>query len=91
MNHTPGPWEVVRFSDEPNPVIIGPNGDERITTVSGNQDDAANARLIAAAPEMLAMLKAANDAFYVQGTRKALQSALDGSRDLIRKAEGRTE
>lgn len=50
-----------------------------------------NARLIEAAPEMLAMLKAVNYAFYVKGTRKELQKALEGSRELIRKAEGRTE
>jgi hypothetical protein len=39
---------------------------------------------------MLAMLKAVNYAFYVKGTRKELQKALEGSRELIRKAEGRT-
>jgi len=47
-------------------------------------------RVAAAAPEMLAMLKAITYAFYVKGTRKELQKALEGSRELIRKAEGRT-
>ena len=46
-------------------------------------------QVMTVAPELLVMLKAANDAFYGKGTRKALQAALEGSRELIRKAEGR--
>ena len=45
--------------------------------------------LMAAAPEMLAMLKAVNAAFYEAGTQKALQAVLKDSKALITKAEGR--
>ena len=59
QQHTPGPWSAVQFPDEPDWVVIGPNGDERIATVGGNQqrDAEANARLIAAAPDLLAALQ----------------------------------
>lgn len=51
--HTPGPW----FAHN---VGLGPNGAGPFTYPLGNDPDkaAANARLIAAAPDMLAALKA---------------------------------
>ncbi|MGH7070900.1 MAG: hypothetical protein ACREFO_12930 [Acetobacteraceae bacterium] len=49
----------------------------------------ANAALITAAPEMLALLKRINEAFYVQGTRRALLPVMSGTKPLIAKAEGR--
>jgi|LGOV01.1.fsa_nt_gb hypothetical protein len=63
MKHTPGPWKainkytVVRDAGDPTPRIIVQ------TTISGEcglydgNADEANARLIAAAPDMLAMLE----------------------------------
>ena len=62
-----------------------------VHTINGGQQmDAVNrSRLIEKAPEMLAMLKAANQAFFGTGTRKALLAALEGSKDLIRQAEGK--
>ena len=62
-----------------------------IHTINGGQKmDAVNrSRLIEKAPEMLAMLKAVNQAFFGTGTRKALFAALEGSKDLIRQAEGK--
>lgn len=45
--------------------------------------------LHAAAPELLAMLKAANAAFFGVGTRMELLKALKDSKALIAKAEGR--
>ena len=45
------------------------------------------AALIAAAPDLLAMLKAANHALYVVGTPKAIKAALAGSKALIARAQ----
>lgn len=68
--HTPGPWHAVQW-DVPADAqdcresrvgaadwdVIGPAGDELIAHVGGNQDNAANARLIALAPQMLRALR----------------------------------
>jgi len=57
--HTPGPWESYPHSTEPVTTIIG-NRTDGIAKVlaSGNRElDTANARLIAAAPELLAAAK----------------------------------
>jgi hypothetical protein len=42
-----------------------------------------------AAPEMLALLKRINEAFYVKGTRKALLPVMAETKPLIARAEGR--
>jgi len=60
--HSPGPWEV-RFFRSKSHRIDAPGWDE-LAVVYGNEDDdldrrgRANARRIAAAPELLAELKA---------------------------------
>lgn len=53
MTHTPGPWFAHNIG-------LGPNGEGHFTYPLGTDPDkaAANARLIAAAPDMLAALKA---------------------------------
>ncbi len=55
--HTPGPWEVKRYSDD----VIGvrQSGDLRfaICNMIGDECDEANANIIAAAPELLEALK----------------------------------
>lgn len=64
--HTPGPWEICPMGsysdfDGQSRVICG--DDRRIAVVHaerGNKEDKANARLIAAAPELLRELKLAN-------------------------------
>jgi hypothetical protein len=85
--HTPGPWESYPHSTEPITTIIG-NRTEGIAKVlaSGNRElDTANARLIAAAPELLAELKDAlahaSEDGYVIGNDKRIRAA-------IAKAEG---
>ena len=71
--HTPGPWRIgdagaVIFgpkSDRPSPVTVAAVG-----RAGGNPDQArANARLISAAPELLAALQAAL-CLYDQGQMK---------------------
>lgn len=59
MNHTPGPWEVLPTNAK-SYVIAGDDGtyDVAIVRDIGKHNNAANARLIAAAPELLQALKA---------------------------------
>jgi len=86
MGHTPGPWtgrlipagQNTRGAD----VIIEDAEGRAIAHVIGVD----NAPVLAAAPDMLAMLKAVNHALYVTGTGKAVKAAMAGSRDLIAKA-----
>lgn len=91
---TPGPWEIQEYSSvDKTPVVCG-NG-RSIVVACGRADTSylaenqANARLIASAPELLAMLKAANEAFFGRGTRQELLKALKDSKELIRRVEGR--
>ena len=50
QKHTPGPWSALRYAGE----ISGPDGEMIAPRVFGS----ANARLIAAAPELLEALEA---------------------------------
>jgi len=76
LNHTPGPWSVFPATIGDNKIVRGPDG-QRVClcdTASPHrrpqgrshepQDRAANACLIAAAPEMLAMLERCRE--YIQ-------------------------
>ena len=47
-----------------------------------------NAQLMAAAPELLELLKRINHAFYVEGTSKAMKEVMSETKKLIHKAEG---
>ena len=60
--HTPGPWAVCNWMVGNNvptgeTTVCGPNGDEHICTMDGNENNQANAHLIAAAPAMYLELK----------------------------------
>ena len=61
---TPGPWSLCNWMVGNNTptgevTICGPEGDEHICTMDGNEDNQANGNLIAAAPEMYEALKQA--------------------------------
>lgn len=61
--HTPGPWACNVWMVGNNVptgeiTISGPEGDEHICTMDGNEDNLANGNLIAAAPAMYEALKA---------------------------------
>ena len=79
--HTPGPWHVVGESD---PEIHGPDGEwitHQVCSGAGdeNNDGQANARLIAAAPDLLAACKAALvwfDAAQDTAAAKQLRTAI---------------
>lgn len=61
--HTPGPWEIVGLWSKPLPdshiVVVSPHGMKISTSAINHPDDLgeilANARLIAAAPDLLAL------------------------------------
>ena len=60
--HTSGPWSVIKGSPQAG-IITAPNRSLGIAEVfGGGETDIANARLIAAAPQMLAALRAALEA-----------------------------
>lgn len=67
--HTPGPWLA-----EPSPTgvgwnvfAIGGDSDKLVVEVLDTDDDEADARLIAAAPDMLAMLRRIAPVLQQQG------------------------
>ena len=63
MTHTPGPWRVCQMEVTNRGKMWGINGDEGTSGLSGDARLAevfsieANAKLVAAAPELLAALK----------------------------------
>jgi hypothetical protein len=92
--HTPGPWSIL---DERRGFIVTACDDcYDVATVRniGNRDNAANARLIAAAPDMLAALqtiKQLNDdaaPFGGEIYRDRVDRAWDAVRAAIAKATG---
>ncbi|HET7111746.1 MAG TPA: hypothetical protein VFI41_12815 [Gemmatimonadales bacterium] len=94
--HTPGPWRVGidLFDGEDIPIWAGePDKAPCVAVVwpmTGDEDDRepeANARLIAAAPEMVAVMKRARVAFYDEGTSKALRPVMADMVALIRRLE----
>lgn len=89
MSHTPGPWTVGdKRGVWVGPVVMADGGKKGVAFVVGESD--ANARLIAAAPDLLSALKAHlpwdEDYGPVQGWG-IWQDAIDA----INKAEGRSE
>jgi len=92
-SHTPGPWEAAERGDYADfdgdsRVILG--DDRRIAVVqdSGSIEDAANARLIAAAPDMLEALHTLiiNNRMGVTG--QLARAGWAKARAAISKAEG---
>ena len=66
---TPGPWSLCNWMVGNNTptgevTICGPEGDEHICTMDGNEDNQANGNLIAAAPVMYADLRIIRDYLY---------------------------
>lgn len=99
MSHTPGPWEVQSHGHDfwVDTPCDPPQHRQDICRMSFRMTDhkvsADNARLIAAAPELLEALQRVEDrltkaarAFYVSGKRNALQEALEGWQEDINPA-----
>jgi hypothetical protein len=90
--HTPKPWHIGKRSG--NPAIYGKDGTEVAEILHGLTPEwRANARLIAAAPELLAALIASLDYVVLKGagmelSSEALNELCAGIRAAIAKAEG---
>lgn len=88
MNATPGPWEIT--SQFVGPYTIK-SGDEEIAHVGGEINGVvlANAAVIAAAPELLALLKLiVSDSIYGGGFHNLTATNAKRCLDAIAKAEG---
>lgn len=96
--HTPRPWRTIESTNTTMRTVVGPDfpgqgyiADVNLCRTNDAQDvdGEANARLIAAAPELLQLVKDMREAFYVKGTRKALLAVMERSKSVMEKAEGR--
>lgn len=98
MNHTPGPWELqgqwqlkthtgewveAECIEAPKWGIIGAWID------SSSDERVANARLIAAAPELLAALKQCTGVLRTWCVTKDEEQVINNAEALVAKAEGR--
>lgn len=104
MSHTPGPWDcdTLYTSEEDVPfslskevrAVMSPNGDVAYlaNALDSDQTIMANARLIAAAPELLAALKAALPVLESDANRREIpdweRALVNLARAAIAKAEG---
>lgn len=88
--HTPGPWEFLPGRDPHDNVFTVGRPHRRIASVFAaeetDNENAANARLIAAAPKMLAALKWVADSASREGDEFGMWAAVDAAID---KAEGK--
>ncbi|WP_329766087.1 hypothetical protein [Stenotrophomonas geniculata] len=97
--HTPGPWNVE--DDTPFSLWVScPDGKNPLHENRLNRDRLANARLIAAAPEMFealdtigglsrALRQGGPDPMDLQGLSDALEEAVDLANSLVAQIEGR--
>lgn len=94
--HTPGPWKIVKDEELPGAYRIDGfysqieeayESNDPQSVIAMNEEDNANAALIAAAPEMFAALKHAEAAFDARGFSAGLGSVLGTVKAAIAKAE----
>lgn len=95
MKHTPGPWHVMKGWDERSWMVDSANGTP-IAAVSDTRLNAReNARLIAAAPELLAALKGLIQEEFVfenaqsPNIRAVVSRRVNAALAAIAKAEGK--
>lgn len=93
MTHTPGPWSVSCAANAAftrHPSILSDAGEVAKATWAGSEQQTdANARLISAAPELLAAVKALDDVFshYCDGDPSPEEwAALKAARAAVQKA-----
>lgn len=92
--HTPGPW-VQKGESHGNYISIGPRDGKTVARVPWGDGDAANASLIASAPELLAaleeclpLLRIKADGATSPGSMKACDRRLALAENAIAKAKG---
>jgi hypothetical protein len=86
--HTQGPWIAIKAPH--GPIDIFDANDRDVVTVYGGgvpEDREANARLIAAAPDLLEVVEAF-EAFYPSGINPDLDKASNKARAALVKARG---
>jgi hypothetical protein len=90
MSHTPGPWAYENYDGTVHVFIDNEGGTPSICKLVGNDKDA-NARLIAAAPEMLEALEAIDSYWSSTGEDdwiRFFNTGLQPARAAIAKARG---
>jgi hypothetical protein len=91
-DHTPGPWTIEESNVGYGPCYYIEGGDGSYVIhgegTAWSESDKANARLIAAAPELLEALKVAADAL---GSEEGMAAAYRLAREAIAKAEGQRQ
>lgn len=89
--HTPGPWKLQKFKDGPRQPV-GPDDFFTTAYVSGadSVETQANAKLIAAAPELVEFLLKHQKSFemFFEGLEGVFSDSKRTMNDLIRKATG---
>lgn len=88
--HTPGPWRIIPRAHERNGPCIqrGREGGFMVKGMSSEAEDA-DARLIAAAPDLLAACKEAEEQLSIMAASPASNWWVQKLRAAIAKAEGR--
>ena len=85
MRYTPGPWHTYKTGDGTEAAIADANGDGLAwCAIPDREQSAANARLIATAPELLDALKE-----MVAGDESRFMPGYLSAKAAIAKAEGR--
>lgn len=92
--HTPGPWSIVRNAGSVSKSVV--SGRTRVALI--RNEDSADARLIAAAPELLSATKSAREVVYEVARNAKDPAVVDSALKfcatldlIIRRAEGREE
>lgn len=80
--HTSGPWRVIENAHIDAIQVMAPSDGDRVCTVTSRSESAANGRLIAAAPELLAALQ------NILTANPDLAEVADEARAAIAKATG---
>lgn len=80
--HTSGPWRVIENAHIDAIQVMAPSDGDRVCTVTSRSESAANGRLIAAAPELLAALQ------NILTANPDLAEVADEARTAIAKATG---
>lgn len=88
MTHTPGPWRV--HTEVPNRILLNGSHSYEVECRTGDEPtyDAADVRLMAAAPELLAALIKMRDEFCGSAECKAQDDAWAFAQQVIEKAGG---